>query len=304
MRFPDKIILSLQKNFLMKKWLTLLLMLYATCGIYALSYQEYIDRYKAIAVREMKDYGIPASITLAQGILESGVGESELAVKANNHFGIKCHSDWKGERAYHDDDANNECFRKYDTPEESFVDHSLFLKNRARYSFLFEYDRTDYKMWAKGLKQAGYATDPNYPKRLTDLIEAHDLHQYDFMTDSVLPTPKAQTRRDADLSLKYVLAAEGDSYYLLAKRYHIPYVLLCRFNDVDKDSRQPKPGDRVYLQPKKNKCDSCLPHQIEEGESMYDLAQRYGIKIHRLYDLNAMPYSAKAQVGQWIKFHE
>ena len=146
----------------------------------AQSHQEkYIERYAAVAVSEMYRSGIPASITLAQGLLESGYGRSELALKSNNHFGIKCHNNWKGGRVYHDDDAKGECFRKYGTPEESYRDHSDFLRYRERYRFLFDYKITDYKSWAYGLKKAGYATDPKYPLKLINLIETYSLHQYD-----------------------------------------------------------------------------------------------------------------------------
>ncbi|MBE6214671.1 MAG: LysM peptidoglycan-binding domain-containing protein [Bacteroidales bacterium] len=141
--------------------------------------EAYIEKYSAIAVMEMYRSGIPASITLAQGLLESGYGRSELALKSNNHFGIKCHNGWQGGKVYHDDDAKGECFRKYDSPEESYRDHSDFLRYRDRYKFLFEYKITDYQSWAYGLKKAGYATDPNYPRKLINLIEEYQLHLYD-----------------------------------------------------------------------------------------------------------------------------
>lgn len=141
--------------------------------------EEYIEKYKEIAIAEMHMYAIPASITLAQGILESGNGESRLAIEGNNHFGIKCNTDWKGERIYEDDDKKNECFRKYNKVFESFRDHSIFLSKRDRYQFLFNESPTDYRAWAKGLKKAGYATNPNYADRLIDIIEEYDLYQYD-----------------------------------------------------------------------------------------------------------------------------
>ena len=139
---------------------------------------EYIDKYKDEAIYQMKKYKIPASITLAQGILESGDGNSELAKKSNNHFGIKCHSDWEGERVYHDDDKKDECFRKYNKVRDSYDDHSEFLL-RPRYAALFEYALTDYKSWAKGLKKAGYATNPNYAKHLIKIIEENELYKLD-----------------------------------------------------------------------------------------------------------------------------
>ena len=167
----------------MKILKTVILFLMLTVSMYAApsrSHQEiYIERYAAIAVSEMYRSGVPASITLAQGLLESGYGRSELAIKSNNHFGIKCHNGWQGEKVYHDDDAKGECFRKYDNPEESYRDHSDFLRYRDRYKFLFDYKITDYKSWAYGLKKAGYATDPNYSSKLINLIEEYNLHQYD-----------------------------------------------------------------------------------------------------------------------------
>ena len=166
----------------MKIFKTFILLL-LTVSLYAApakSHQDvYIERFAAIAVSEMYRSGVPASITLAQGLLESGYGRSELAQKSNNHFGIKCHNGWQGGKVYHDDDAKGECFRKYDTPEESYRDHSDFLRYRDRYKFLFDYKITDYKSWAFGLKKAGYATDPNYPRKLITLIEEYNLHQYD-----------------------------------------------------------------------------------------------------------------------------
>ena len=165
---------------MMKRSLLLYILAFCVSGLYAQSHQKaYIERYAEIAVAEMYRSGVPASITLAQGLLESGYGRSELAVKSNNHFGIKCHNGWQGGKVYHDDDAKGECFRKYDTPEESYRDHSDFLRYRDRYKFLFEYKTTDYKSWAYGLKKAGYATDPSYPRKLINLIEEYQLHEFD-----------------------------------------------------------------------------------------------------------------------------
>jgi LysM repeat protein len=269
-------------------------------------YDAYVQRYKDIAMREMNDYGIPASITLAQGILESGVGKSDLAVKANNHFGIKCHNDWDGEKVYHDDDKSNECFRKYNRPEESFIDHSLFLKNRARYSFLFELDKTDYKAWAKGLKQAGYATDPNYAKRLITLIEENNLHQYDLMSYST-PSQEAQTPAKQQAvknaqGLKFVYVQKGESYYTIAKAHKIPFSSICSYNDVDRKTRQPQEGEIVYLQRKKKEVkEGAGVHIIQAGESMHSISQQYGIQLIKLYNLNNMAYNQKATVGKRLK---
>ena len=144
--------------------------------------ETYIEKWAPVAVEEMYRSGVPASITLAQGILESRYGLSELASKGNNHFGIKCHKDWKGRTMAYDDDAKGECFRVYDSAQESFRDHSDFLRYRDRYKFLFEFDTKDYKSWAYGLKKAGYATDPNYPAKLIKYIEDYGLSRYDSMT--------------------------------------------------------------------------------------------------------------------------
>lgn len=268
--------------------------------------EAYIEKYYKIAMREMNDYGIPASITLAQGILESAAGTSRLAVQANNHFGIKCHNDWSGEKIYHDDDKNNECFRKYTRAEESFVDHSQFLKDRARYSFLFELDKTDYKAWAKGLKQAGYATDPNYPTRLINLIEKYDLHKYDLASftskeEDVVTPAKLQTIKN-ESGLKYVYVQKGESYYTIAKKYSIPFDLIYSYNDVDRKTRQPEEGTVVYLQQKKKKITyGDGVHVVKKGESMHDISQKYGIRIHSLYDLNKLPYDSKIEVGKLLK---
>jgi LysM repeat protein len=295
----------MQKNRLSCVGVVLTLLFFLSLPVYA-QYDAYIERYKDIAMREMNDYGIPASITLAQGILESGVGKSELAVKANNHFGIKCHNDWDGERVYHDDDKKNECFRKYDRAEDSFVDHSLFLKNKSRYSFLFELDKTDYKAWAKGLKQAGYATDPNYAKRLIALIEENDLHRFDTesytSTKQDVQTPVKQKAVKNNQGLKYVIVQKGESYYTIAKAHKIPFSLICCYNDVDRKTRQPEEGEIVYLQQKKKSVEKGNgTHIIQAGESMHSISQAYGIQLHKLYDLNNMSYTQKAEVGKRLK---
>lgn len=263
-------------------------------------YDEYIERFSPIAVREMNVYKIPASITLAQGILESGVGKSKLAVKSNNHFGIKCHNEWTGERTYHDDDEKQECFRKYKDPEESFVDHSQFLLNRGRYSFLFELDRTDYKGWAKGLREAGYATDRNYSKRLIKLIEDNDLHRFDLL----FPEKEAKATPLKNKSgVKFIYAGKHDSYRAIGKRYLRPFGLIFKYNDVDKKSPQPAEGEIVYIRAKKKKIstDYSPLHYVEKGESMHSISQKYGIKIHALYDLNNLSYRKVPFVGQKLR---
>lgn len=286
----------------MKRLLIAILCASVILPLCADEYDDYISKYKSISIREMYDYGIPASITLAQGILESGLGKSALAVNANNHFGIKCHNEWSGERMYHDDDALQECFRKYENAEESFIDHSQFLKNRARYSFLFELDRTDYKGWAKGLKEAGYATDPKYATRLVNLIEEHDLHQYDLMYPDAI-TEKVKVQKDSVLNIKHIYAKEGDTYHTLSKLYHIPFGLIYLYNDVSRGDRQPAEGDIVYLQSKNNKCDGCPVYIVKEGDSMHSISQKFGVKLLKLYDLNNMPYAEIPVVGQKLKLN-
>ena len=179
--------------------------------------EDYVNFYSAIAMDEMMQFGIPASITLAQGILESGAGKGRLAVEANNHFGIKCH-DWNGKKIYHDDDEDQECFRKYDNPEYSYRDHSLFLKNRGRYSFLFEFKKDDYKQWARGLKKAGYATDPKYPQKLIDLIERYELYKY----DNIVLKKKN----------KFYKVKRGDTLYSISEKFNIPINSIISLNSL------------------------------------------------------------------------
>ena len=179
--------------------------------------EDYVNFYSTIAMDEMMQFGIPASITLAQGILESGAGKGRLAVEANNHFGIKCH-DWNGKKIYHDDDEDQECFRKYDNPEYSYRDHSLFLKNRGRYSFLFEFKKDDYKQWARGLKKAGYATDPKYPQKLIDLIERYELYKY----DNIVLKKKN----------KFYKVKRGDTLYSISEKFNIPINAIISLNNL------------------------------------------------------------------------
>ena len=203
---------------------------------------NYIYEYVGIAKNEMKEYGIPASITLAQGILESGAGYGELTRKANNHFGIKCH-DWAGKKVYHDDDRSQECFRKYDKASLSFRDHSLFLKNRNRYAKLFTYKQDDYKSWARGLRAAGYATDKKYPDKLISIIERYNLDVYDTEvlgktyvtrkkeTPKSTPTPKPKPRPSTSKNGEYVVR-KGDTLYSISKRHNIKVEELKAYNNL------------------------------------------------------------------------
>ena len=192
--------------------------------------QDYIQTFSEIAQYEMRAFGIPASITLAQGILESGSGKGELTLKTNNHFGIKCHAGWEGEFDFHDDDAKGECFRKYNHPMYSFRDHSIFLSTRSRYAFLFNYKRDDYKKWAHGLRQAGYATDRKYPQKLIAIIERYDLHKYDeAVVENGLPTVREP--RQYDVFTHKV--EKGDTLYGISKRYDISVDELRRLNNLN-----------------------------------------------------------------------
>lgn len=206
----------------------------------------YIEEYNDIAILEMISYKIPASITLAQGILESQSGKSRLAVRGNNHFGIKCHKSWKGRRLYHDDDAKQECFRKYDHPLTSFRDHSLFLYDRKRYAALFELRKKDYKGWAKGLKKAGYATDPKYPKKLIALIEIYELYKYDDFGDDFRYGGKV-VKKSNDRAYKnsYVIVDKGDTLYSIAKSNNITVERLKWANGLK--SNELSIGQKLYV---------------------------------------------------------
>jgi len=194
----------------------------------------YINKYAPIAVKEMHENKIPASITLAQGILESGRGRSELALKSNNHFGIKCHTQWKGERVYHDDDEKGECFRKYQYVETSYDDHSAFLTKRKRYAFLFNYGAKDYKKWAKGLKKAGYATDKKYPNKLIKIIEDYKLHEFDKIKrkDFNYKKPKRNKEETKVFITKYYKVKKGDTLYSIAKKLNISVAKLKQVNNL------------------------------------------------------------------------
>ena len=190
---------------------------------------NYVATFSPVASEEMKIYDIPASITLAQGILESGMGDSRLALAANNHFGIKCHSEWRGKRIYHDDDEKGECFRVYKDPRTSYRDHSLFLTSRPRYNFLFDLKIDDYKGWAKGLKKAGYATDPKYPDKLIRIIETYELYIYD---KEVLGKKKEKKSSN----VKSYLVEKGDTLYSISKKYKVDIKSLVQENQLENNT--------------------------------------------------------------------
>ncbi len=272
--------------------------------------EEYIEMYKDDAIKEMLKSGVPASITLAQGILESGDGNSPLAVYAKNHFGVKCHSGWKGKSMRLDDDEKDECFRKYESVYESFRDHSEFLVTRSRYDFLFELKITDYKGWAKGLKKAGYATNPKYADLLIMLIEKNNLDQYDnyakvpprklskTRTSKVLASSKSTHAIKLHNRIKYVRAKKGDTFYRITKDYDMNLWQIFKYNDLNK-SDVLKAGDIIYLQPKRNKAKEKF-HVAKAGETMRDISQLYGVKLKKLYKKNDMFIGTQPNVGDKI----
>ncbi|MCH8553694.1 MAG: glucosaminidase domain-containing protein [Schleiferiaceae bacterium] len=273
------------------------------------TYLTYIDYYKDLAISEMRDYGIPASIKLAQGILESAAGTSRLAVKANNHFGIKCHSGWEGKTVYHDDDKKNECFRKYKKVEDSYRDHSEFLRNRTRYAALFDLDPTDYRGWAHGLKKAGYATSPTYPEKLIKLIEDYNLHQYDLVGDLRPPKKTAASNADGERevlmhanSLKYIIIQEGETLESIALEMKISVKRLLKFNEFRYD-QVINPGDVIFLQSKRKSGPMDFYHVNNEGETMAEIAHKLGMRLESLYSKNRMDVGQQPKKGQqlWLK---
>ncbi|MFP4064909.1 MAG: glucosaminidase domain-containing protein [Bacteroidales bacterium] len=293
------------------------------------SFPEYIDKYKYIAMAEMRQSGIPASIKLAQAILESGLGKSQLALEANNHFGIKCH-DWTGGTYYYDDDEVDECFRVYHNPLHSFLDHTEFLTNRPRYAFLFALEPTNYEAWAHGLSQAGYATNPRYPAMLIRLIREHELHQYDKKAldpdyhiadkwfiddreDSGRSTAISDNAPDSDFApatatgrrqireynrIDYVVAREGDTPQSLAREMNVRQWQIIRYNDLG-DNAQLTPGQKVFLQPKRRRG-GADHHIARADDTMRGISQEYGIRIENLYRRNDMTYGMEPEPGQKI----
>ncbi|MFA5418570.1 MAG: glucosaminidase domain-containing protein [Bacteroidales bacterium] len=305
--------------------LFLMLLVASAQGQQRISTEQYIDTYRDVAIKKMHEYGIPASITLAQGILESGSGNSRLAQKANNHFGIKCHKEWTGKTYHMDDDEKHECFRKYKHPEDSYRDHSLFLTQRGRYSFLFEIKITDYKAWAKGLKKAGYATNPKYPELLIRIIEKYNLSQYDNKNyqktvekpvkvsskKEIVPMKVDQFKKDerypsgrqlfSNNGKKLLIAVKGDTFNNLAKEFGIYTWQLYKYNDLGKDYVL-KVGDIIYLEKKKRKADKQHPaHEVKLGETIHSISQLYGVRESRIYKMNNLPEGIQVSAGKVLK---
>jgi hypothetical protein len=261
---------------------------------------EYIRTYSDLAMREMVRVGIPASITLAQGCLESNNGNSTLAVKGNNHFGIKCHDDWSGKKIYHNDDRWRDCFRSYSSAYESYMDHSEFLISTSRYAPLFEISPHDYRGWARGLKDAGYATADNYANMLIRIIEDNQLYQYDLMvlngtledidTTAYLAGHITENKRAVMVNnrIEYILSQPGDTPETLRAELGLYKNEIYRYNNLYKGARL-EAGTMIYLQPKRRKAAPGNEiHRVEEGQTMYDISQIYGVKLKHLYAKNHM----------------
>ncbi len=302
----------------MKKFLFFLLVLGFCFSGYSMesrmSNLDYVDQWKQIAVQQMIDFQIPASITLAQGILESGSGNSKLAQKGNNHFGIKCHG-WQGDKIYLDDDAKGECFRVYDNAELSYLDHSEFLKGKSRYSSLFNLNVTDYKGWAKGLKEAGYATNPKYPNLLIDIIERLDLSELDKLGVPIverkleLNTKASSSTLQRAVSVhknkvKYVVAKSGDTFYKISKELGVSLWQLYKYNNFSVRKESLEEGDVIYIQPKKNRAKE---RKAKYTVSMYnislkDVSQKEAVKLKRLLRKNeAFNSSEELPIGTEVK---
>ncbi|MBS0010792.1 MAG: glucosaminidase domain-containing protein [Bacteroidales bacterium] len=301
------------------------------------SLNEYITSFADLAMSEMRRTGVPASITLAQGIIESDYGRSRLAREANNHFGIKCHNNWTGRRIYHDDDRRNECFRRYRDVSESYIDHSDFLRMGSRYNFLFELDAGDYKAWARGLKKAGYATNPRYANMLVDMIERNNLHVYDELVISGRKVEKAgiydavsgankyvqepeitvsgealrdetfvvsrESRKKVRNRIEYIIVREDDSFKSLAEEFELLRWEIYRYNELDDDAEL-QPGRVLYIQPKRKRAEAGNDyHIVKEGETMYTISQLYGIRLQALYDKNRMEPGSEPAPGTelWLR---
>ena len=297
--------------------------------------EEYVERYKAIAIAHMERYGIPASITMAQGILESDSGNSRLSTSSNNHFGIKCKKSWRGDRVFHDDDAKGECFRAYPSVEASYQDHADFLDQSPRYDSLFAYPSDDYRSWARGLKACGYATAPDYAERLVKIIESMKLYLLDkenggkiYMAakranantegwfESNTASPDEQINPNAfrvtvnshkgygiyrSNHTFYVVAKEGDTYQTIGEVFHISARTLEKFNDVAKGAQLHK-GDIVYIERKKTQwLGNVMQHKVVREENLYSLSQSYGIRLKSLMKLNHLREGNDVKKGDIIR---
>ena len=307
----------------MKKYITLILLtvLYLT-AVGQQARQNYIKKYQLLAIEEMNRSGIPASIKMAQACLESGNGNSELSLKSNNHFGIKCKTTWRGKKVYYDDDEKNECFRKYRNVEDSYKDHTNFLRNNPRYAFLFDLDPTDYKSWARGLKKAGYATAPNYHKLLIKIIEDYQLYRLDYKMDANEMVAYDESSLNPNVSnsmtinpfrshevrringLKAVVARKGDTFEVIAQELGMKDWELYKFND-HRQGYQPQPGEVIYIQRKRRRtAKNHTSHIVEAGETMHYISQLYGIRLRPLYRRNRMEWGEQPEVSEVINLRK
>lgn len=308
----------------MKRLFPFIFLITAAIGVLGqskISRQEYISKYADIAIRQMKQYGVPASIILAQGMLESDNGNSTLATKANNHFGIKCHKDWTGPTMYHDDDRKDECFRKYENSEGSYMDHSLFLRGGRRYAALFDLESTDYKGWAHGLKKAGYATNPKYAEMLIKIIEDNELHKFDKGVTIAVESPRKGTGQLVDVDgfaidiyktrkvftrnrIKYIVIKEGDTFYSLTKELSLMPWQIYKYNELTEDSIL-QIGQEIYIQPKRRRTErNHAVHTVDTGETMHSISQMYGVRLKSLYRKNRMRVGEEPEVGQTINLRK
>ena len=321
------------KELLMKRYILLLITLFSFLSTMVGApikwnqvYQNYINQYKDVAIEGMLKYGIPASITLAQGLLESSAGRSDLVIQGNNHFGIKCHG-WTGRTIYHDDDACGECFRAYKNALESYEDHCKFLRERPRYRSLFDLDRTDYRSWAYGLKRAGYATNPSYAQMLINIIELYKLYEFDkakhydrFMVkhsgeeppvltpDNGLPayTPIAGPHPIHKYNENYyIIVRQGDTFKSLSKELDISAHKLARYNERNKKDKL-IPGEYIWLKKKRKKAPKNFknrPYYVRKSESMYDIAQKYGIRLKSLVKKNKAIAARGLRFGDEVQLY-
>lgn len=280
------------------------------------TYQLYINQYKDLAIREMLQYRIPASITLAQAVFESGAGRSRLARLGNNHFGIKCHG-WTGRTIAEDDDALGECFRAYDHPLQSFEDHSKFLVNSSRYRRLFSLSMQDYRGWAHGLKACGYATNPRYAYKLIELIELYKLYVYDrarsydhaMVEYSGNQTVVNQAKPLHPIAIfnknYYIRARRGDTFKLIGEEIGVSYKKIAKYNERDKDDTLTE-GEIIFLKKKRKRAPKAFknrPHVVKNGESLYIIAQIYGMRLSSLYKLNDFTPDHTIHVGDVVRVY-
>jgi len=267
--------------------------------------KDYIETFKEDAVKEMYLNKIPASIVLAQAMFESANGNSELAKNANNHFGIKCKKEWSGDSYAKDDEEEKECFRKYNSVLESYTDHSNFLKSRPRYQFLFEIPVSDYKAWCLGLKEAGYATDPKYAKRLIDIIEKYKLYELDQHPPIEKPEFPGMNMEVPEMDIrevyrfnrgKFIITKQGDSFFKIASEFNIELEKLLEFNDIKKGDKI-EIGQKLFLEPKRDKAKEPY-HVVQKGETLRQISQIHGIKLSILCKNNHLKPESELKPGE------